>query len=429
MTSENRKFWKEFCSKEYSPIVERSDFAQHVYNDHIKSYNDQGVYLKIGDFGCGNCRDSRFFAKHNIVYSIDKDGVNNVETDRCQLILEDVDVVLKKQQLKTLLDLVYMRWFLHAMSYENSTSILNETLSALKPGGLICIEVRSMNDEELIKTSEYNESDKSYTTTHKRWPYTKEQLEKFAKTHNLEILELSEDYYSKNNNTETKDPLLIRCILQRKLLPYYENSNNYKLYEHIPQKMKSKTLQTYKQMDIMNQLLGRHNIKYVAVGGTILGLNRHGGIIPWDNDIDIGFTSDEWKKLFDIKDELVKAGLNYTRNGPNPDGKTIHCHFGKIDCFLIERKGDYYSGTCRTSCHVDEYSNIYKQKFGYTYLYAPICSKASLSHRYNSSYFTTGDVSDNYHFWDKKVPRFTLTKEDRSFQILTFPFDPFCEMF
>lgn len=410
MSDENRKFWKGFYSKENSPIVEHSDFAQHVYNNHIKSYNDQGVYLKIGDFGCGNCRDSRFFAKHNIVYSIDKDGVNNIKTDRCKLILEDVDVVLKKQQLNTLLDLVYMRWFLHAMPYEHSTSILNETLNALKPGGLICIEVRSMNDEELIKTSTYNESDKSYTTTHKRWPYTKEQLEKYAETHNLEILELSEDYYSKNSNTETKDPLLIRCILQRKLLPYYEESNNYSVYKHIIPRMKNHSLQTYKQMDIMNELLEKHNIKYVALAGTILGLHRHGGIIPWDNDIDIGFTTNEWKKLFSIKDELAKVGLNYITKGQK------HCHFGMIDCFLIERQGNYYCGDAKTYCHIMEYENVYKQKFGYTYVYAPICSNASLSYRYKDSYFTTGDVNDNFHFKDKKVPRFTLTKEDRSFQ-------------
>ena len=410
MSDENRKFWKGFYSKENSPIVEHSDFAQHVYNNHIKSYNDQGVYLKIGDFGCGNCRDSRFFAKHNIVYSIDKDGVNNIKTNRCQLILEDVDVVLKKQQLKTLLDLVYMRWFLHAMPYEHSTSILNETLSALKPGGLICIEVRSMNDEELIKTSTYDDSDKSYITTHKRWPYTKEQLEKYAETHNLEVLELSEDYYSKNSNTETKDPLLIRCILQRKLLPYYENSRNYKLYKHICPQMKSRSLRTYKQMDTMNKLLEKHNIKYVALAGTILGLHRHGGIIPWDNDIDIGFTLNEWKKLFSIKDELAKVGLNYTTKGSK------HCHFGRIDCFLIERQGNYYYGDAKTYCHIFEYQNVYKQKFGYTYVYAPICSNASLSYRYKDSYFTTGDVNDNFHFKDKKVHRFTLTKEDRTFQ-------------
>ena len=304
-----------------------------------------------------------------------------------------------------------MRWFLHAMPYEHSTSILKETLGALKPGGLICIEVRSMNDEELVKTSTYNESDKSYTTTHKRWPYTKEQLENYAKTYDLEILELSEDYYSKNSNTETKDPLLIRCILQKKMMPYYENSSNYKLYKHISPKMKNDSFLTYKQMDVMNELLEKHKIKYVALAGTILGLNRHGGIIPWDNDIDIGFVPSEWNKLFAIKDELAKVGLKYKKNG------STHCHFGPIDCFLIERRGNFYCGSAKTYCHIYEYQNVYKQKFGYTYVYAPICSKASLSYRYKNSYFTTGDVNDNFHFKDKKVPRFTLTNDDRSFQI------------
>ena len=217
MEDKNRDFWKAFYSTENKAISKHSDFAQHVYNNYIKSFNEQDINLRIGDFGCGNCRDSLFFAKHNIVFAIDKNGVNNAKTDNCQLILKDVYEVLKKKQLKTLLDLVYMRWFLHAMPYKHSTSILNETLSVLKPNGLICIEVRSMNDKELIRTSTYDDSDKSYTTTHKRWPYTTYQLKNYAKTNNLQILELSEDFYSKNNQTESKDPLLIRCILQKKV--------------------------------------------------------------------------------------------------------------------------------------------------------------------------------------------------------------------
>ena len=53
-------------------------------------------------------------------------------------------------------------------------------------------------------------------------------------------------------------------------------------------------------MDKLNLLLEKNKIKYVAVAGTVLGLNRHGGIIPWDNDIDIGFIEEEWDKLLSI---------------------------------------------------------------------------------------------------------------------------------
>ena len=64
-------------------------------------------------------------------------------------------------------------------------------------------------------------------------------------------------------------------------------------------------------MSVFNKILENNNIKYVAVAGTSLGLSRHGGIIPWDNDIDIGFVEKEWEYLFKIKDELEKNGFKY----------------------------------------------------------------------------------------------------------------------
>ena len=71
------------------------------------------------------------------------------------------------------------------------------------------------------------------------------------------------------------------------------------------------SIDSYDDMNKFNIILEKHNIKYVAVAGTILGLNRHGGIIPWDNDIDIGFIDSEWKKLMLIKEELHENGFKY----------------------------------------------------------------------------------------------------------------------
>ena len=60
--------------------------------------------------------------------------------------------------------------------------------------------------------------------------------------------------------------------------------------------MMSYSTADYAKMSILNNILEKNNIKYVAVAGTSLGLNRHVGIIPWDNDIDIGFVEEEWEK-------------------------------------------------------------------------------------------------------------------------------------
>ena len=41
----------------------------------------------------------------------------------------------------------------------------------------------------------------------------------------------------------------------------------------------------------------KHGIRYVALWGTALGAVRHGGYIPWDDDIDVGMDRENYKKL------------------------------------------------------------------------------------------------------------------------------------
>jgi hypothetical protein len=409
----NQNFWQGYYKNNTHDIAQNSSFSSFVYDEYIQKYNNANVLLKIADVGCGNCRDSFYFGlKKNMCYSIDINVQVNEDTrnSNCRIIKEDAEDFLKNNKLQTLVDVVYMRWFLHAMPYMKAKNIFKYALNNLKSGGLICLEVRSLNDLDLIKNSKYNIDDESYETTHKRWLYTPEMLLQIVTEHNCEILYCKEDYFSPNENTETANPLLIRIICKKRILPYYEQSENHIKYKHILPRMKEYTMCSYTHMDIMNNILEKHNIKYVAVAGTALGLSRHGGIIPWDNDIDIGFINSEWIKLFSIQDELKKAGLIYKTNGIN------HCHFGNIDCFKLDFKQNSFDGDAKTYCHVDEYRNVSKQIFGYTYIYAPICSFKSLSRRYGN-YFYEGDVNDNFHFKDNSVKRFKLNYLDLSYQI------------
>lgn len=54
----------------------------------------------------------------------------------------------------------------------------------------------------------------------------------------------------------------------------------------------------------------KHDIPYYMLGGTMLGAVRHGGFIPWDDDMDFGVPREHFERL----KELLKAEL------PSPYG-------------------------------------------------------------------------------------------------------------
>lgn len=73
------------------------------------------------------------------------------------------------------------------------------------------------------------------------------------------------------------------------------------------------------QLDMLKDIdavCKKHGITYFAVSGTALGAVRHQGYIPWDDDIDIAMTRDDYDRFRKVYAEL---GSKYTFFSPDTE--------------------------------------------------------------------------------------------------------------
>lgn len=53
----------------------------------------------------------------------------------------------------------------------------------------------------------------------------------------------------------------------------------------------------------LDRVCKKHDIEYVLYAGTLLGAVRHGGFVPWDDDMDVIMARDSYERFLQIADE------------------------------------------------------------------------------------------------------------------------------
>lgn len=61
-------------------------------------------------------------------------------------------------------------------------------------------------------------------------------------------------------------------------------------------------------LEAVQKICDKHNIRYFAEWGTLLGAIRHGGRIPWDDDIDLCMLREDYDRFHAVADEELPTG-------------------------------------------------------------------------------------------------------------------------
>jgi lipopolysaccharide cholinephosphotransferase len=65
----------------------------------------------------------------------------------------------------------------------------------------------------------------------------------------------------------------------------------------------------------IDELCKRNNIEYHLIAGSAIGAVRHKGFIPWDDDLDIEMTDDNYRRFLQVCHTQLDKDKYYVQEG------------------------------------------------------------------------------------------------------------------
>lgn len=186
----DKEYWKEYYKHQGAQQLEPSLFARFVLDNYLRGEHS------LVELGCGNGRDSIFFASH---------GLNVIAIDQCD---EEINLLTKKNNLPNLkffskdftrlgrledFNHVYSRFTLHSITEKKENAVIDWAYKNLKEDGQILIEARGKKNE-LYKIGESvpNQPDAFILDNHYRRFIDIERLSEKLKNKGFDIVKAEE---------------------------------------------------------------------------------------------------------------------------------------------------------------------------------------------------------------------------------------------
>ena len=105
-----------------------------------------------------------------------------------------------------------------------------------------------------------------------------------------------------------------------------------------------------RMLKITHYLCEKHEIQYFLVGGSLLGAIRHNGFIPWDDDLDIGMTRENYEKFVKYAVPELPRDIFFQTDETDPGYPSC----GYVEARLRDKYSSYKDRDAKPNTNTDQ---------------------------------------------------------------------------
>ena len=205
-----RSYWNDYYSSHYN-VHDPTTFSQFCLKTYLNSTS------RILELGCGNGRDTFFFAEHghNII-GIDLSEIaieNNIKRSK-RLNLDGLAKFIVNDFIGDLteygsFDAIYSRFSMHTITEADAELVIRNSFDILNQGGFFFIECRTINDELYSVGKKLSEFER-YTDHYRRFIDGTKFLQQIINVGFQVRLYLEDNNFAKFHN---ENPVVARYVL------------------------------------------------------------------------------------------------------------------------------------------------------------------------------------------------------------------------